>query len=114
MKTQLTIADLKLMVEDELLRLAAGKRPDRPQFGICKQLHTSFFKSCSLDSYYLVPLLSKGWVHYTGRWNYPVPGDYNSNYPWSGYAGCYRRNLCEYLAVKVRACSDEDFMDFLN
>ena len=72
MKTLNNIADLKVMVEDELLRLANGKFPKTYYLGICNAIDEVF--NPHLNGYNLVMALAIGWHQHTGIPSYPVAG----------------------------------------
>lgn len=119
MKTYNTIADLKLMVEDELLRLANGKMALDTSVGICHHLDWVFPE---LGGMALGRTLSVGWPFHSGDRSYPVPvrygvagvAFYSHDNLWADTPyGDMRRGLCAYLAGRVRHCSDSTFRKLL-
>lgn len=114
MKNFNTIADLKVMVVDELERLSKAKPVPR-QAGICFILQTAFD-----NAFYGIDLVKHtcvGWEHHSGCNMHPVPSrDAEVSYTsWDGTTteGKLRRDLCAYLAEHIKNLSVNEFANIL-
>lgn len=101
------------LAAEHLFELAAGKNPLDTGHGICWSLLSEV--GLSPDDNRILLDMSREWEHHSGSAFYPVPG---SSYAyaeaqkyrvlWQGRQGELRRDLCLYLAERLKAMLDDD------
>lgn len=105
-KKKLTKKEIKLALALLLVKLADGRtKPSRPGFGICSNVE-DFFLDMNIPAwaYDAIPAYALGWPKHSGDEVYPVklPRRADPVDCWGGSYGRARKELCTYIANKLR------------